>query len=149
MKQTNSFNYPRRSRWLLPVVMLFALLTSANPAWGDEVTICDDTSSNSYVPLYGNWADAAQQNQMIYPSDKLTSLVGKQITEMVFYLKSIGSYGQGIGDWTVSMGTTEATTLTGLDTTTPLTQVYSGNLTHNNTTDKQIIITFSTPLYRK
>ena len=39
MKQTNSFNYSRRSRWLLPVVMLFALLTSANPAWGDAKSL--------------------------------------------------------------------------------------------------------------
>ena len=38
----------------------------------------------------------------------------------------IQSSGTNVGDWIVSMGTTEATTLSALDTTTPLTQVFSG-----------------------
>ena len=143
MKQKTTLT---RSRWLLACLLsLLMTIGGSSPAWGETLTICDDTSTSYYVPLYGNYADAVQRNQIIYPSGKITSLVGKQITQMVFYIKTIGSYGNGIGDWTVSIGTTTATTLSELDTQTSLTQVFSGTLAHNNTTDKQLIVTFDDP----
>ena len=95
------------------------------------LTVHDGTATNRYVPFYGYWADATQQNQMIYPaSDFPAAMVGGQISQMVFYIDpSQGySYGSGVGDWVVSLGTTDATTLSGLDTSTELTEVFSGNL---------------------
>ncbi len=95
------------------------------------LTVHDGTATNRYVPFYGYWADATQQNQMIYPaSDFPGAMVGGQISQMVFYIDpSQGySYGSGVGDWVVSLGTTDATTLSGLDTSTELTEVFSGNL---------------------
>ena len=95
------------------------------------LTVHDGTATNRYVPFYGYWADYTQQNQMIYPaSDFPGAMVGGQISQMVFYINpSQGStYGSGVGDWIVSLGTTDATTLSGLDTSTELTEVFSGNL---------------------
>ena len=95
------------------------------------LTVHDGTATNRYVPFYGYWADATQQNQMIYPaSDFPDAMVGGQISQMVFYIDpSQGNIGgSGVGDWVVSLGTTEATTLSGLDTSTELTEVFSGNL---------------------
>ena len=95
------------------------------------LTVHDGTATNRYVPFYGYWADETQQNQMIYPaSDFPGAMVGGQISQMVFYIDpSQGySYGSGVGDWVVSLGTTDATTLSGLDTSTELTEVFSGNL---------------------
>ncbi|MBO4870884.1 MAG: choice-of-anchor D domain-containing protein [Muribaculaceae bacterium] len=52
----------------------------------NEVTVCDqNTTTDSYLPVYGAWYDADQHNQMIYPADMLTSLVGKNIKGLTFY----------------------------------------------------------------
>ncbi len=76
----------------------------------------ETTTTNEYVPFYGNSAEVAQQNQMIYPASELTAMIGKEITQMVFYIGQVnGSY--DIGDWIVSLGETSATTLNGLDNT--------------------------------
>ena len=91
----------------------------------------ETTTTNEYVPFYGISAEVAQQNQMIYPASELTAMIGKEITQMVFYIGQVnGSY--DIGDWIVSLGETSATTLNGLDNTTPLTEVYSGAMTFNS-----------------
>ena len=95
------------------------------------LTVHDGTATNRYVPFYGYWADETQRNQMIYPaSDFPGAMVGGQISQMVFYIDPSqgNTYGSGVGDWVVSLGTTDATTLSGLDTSTELTQVFSGNL---------------------
>ncbi len=93
----------------------------------------DGTENNEYVPFQGYMADGAQHNQMIYPATDLsTDMVGKSITQMVFYIQSWGSSGTTQGNWTVSLGETTATTLSGLDNTTSLTQVYEGQMVYNN-----------------
>ena len=113
------------------MTLLLALLTTVG-AWAQQtLTVCDGTSNNEYVPFYGYYADAAQHNQMIYPATNLTAMVGKAITQMVFYIDesaSNGSYtaANRLGTWKVSLGETSATTLNGLDETTSLTQVYQG-----------------------
>ena len=92
----------------------------------------DGTSNSEYVPFEGFNADAAQHNQMIYPASALSAMNGGSISKMVFYIDQSASNGSNtaasrLGTWTVSLGETAATTLTGLDNTTTLTQVYSGN----------------------
>ena len=104
----------------------------------------DAEYSSDYVPFDGYDADAVQQDQMIYPSSVLTNLAGTTITQMTFYYKKNETSGTNVGDWIVSMGTTDATTLSALDTTTPLTQVFSGAILPN-TDAKTITITFDTP----
>ncbi len=143
MKQQTLLN---KSRWLFVCLLSFMMtLGGASSAWADEVTVYVDADySSDYVPFDGYDADAVQQDQMIYPSSVLTHLAGTTITQMTFYYKKNESLGTNVGDWIVSMGTTEATTLSALDTTTPLTQVFSGAILPN--TDAQTItITFDTP----
>ncbi|MBQ4205299.1 MAG: choice-of-anchor J domain-containing protein, partial [Bacteroidales bacterium] len=105
------------------------------------LTVHDGTAISEYVPFYGYYADDTQQNQMIYPASELTALVGKSITEMKFYIESVSGTGD-IGDWIVSLGETEATTLSGLDVTTPLTQVYSGAMNFNSE-ETEMTVTFT------
>ena len=128
------------------ITLLFAaLLSFAGATKADELTVYNDAEySSDYVPFDGYDADAVQQDQMIFPSTVLTELEGNQITSMTFYYKKNETSGTNVGNWIVSMGTTEATTLSALDTTTPLTQVYSGAITPN-TEAKTITITFDTP----
>ncbi len=106
----------------------------------DDFIVHAGNATNEYVPFYGYYADQFQQNQMIYPATELTALVGKSITEMKFYISSVSGTGN-IGNWIVSLGETDATTLSGRDTTTPLTQVYSGAMTFN-ADNTEMTITF-------
>lgn len=96
------------------------------------LTVCDGTVNSQTVPFDGYNADAAQHNQMIYPATDLTAMSGQAITQMVFYIDQNASNGTyttatRLGTWTVSLGETTATTLSDLDATTSLTQVYQGN----------------------
>ncbi len=97
----------------------------------DTLTICDDTVTSEYVPLCGLEASFIQNGQIIYPADSLTAMIGMEIKSMTFYCELGDSYSSGgygdLGYWIVSLGTTTETTLSALDTTTPLTQVYSGH----------------------
>lgn len=94
---------------------------------GVEVLVHDNFYDyNEYVPFYGWYADEAQQDQMIYPAEELTALVGKQIKEFTFYCYTGNGY--NVGEWAISLGETDATELYELDIDTELTEVYSGTL---------------------
>ena len=71
-----------------------------------EQTICDGSTTSSYLPVYGTWYDAStgQHNQMIYPANLLSNLNGKDITSMTFYAPN-GIQFSG-GSVTFSIGTT-------------------------------------------
>ena len=75
-----------------------------------EKTICDGTDQNGYLPVYGNYNENYQINQMIYPSSELTSLVGKKLTSMTFYATEGLDAKLGDDTWTVKLGTTDQTT---------------------------------------
>ena len=113
---------------------IFLLLVALFMPWAvnaQTLTVCDGTDNSKYVPFDGYNADAAQHNQMIFPATDLSAMNGKEITQMVFYIDQSASNGSNtaasrLGTWTVSLGETTATTLSGLDNTTPLTQVYQG-----------------------
>ena len=89
------------------------------------LTVADGTETNEYVPFYGYYADESQHNQVLYPAADLTAMVGKSITQMVFYVSSY-NYNYDWGTWTVSLGETSATSLSGIDNATTLTQVFTG-----------------------
>lgn len=133
----------KRISLLMIALSFFAFVGVAKAQ--QTLTVHDETATNRYVPFYGYWADATQQNQMIYPaSDFPGAMVGGQISQMVFYIDPSqgNTYGSGVGDWIVSLGTTDATTLSGLDTSTELTEVFSGNL-DAVIVDNTMTITFS------
>ena len=101
---------------------------SFTPTNAFSLTVNDGTATNEYVPFYGYYGDAVQTDQLIYPASDLAAMTGGEITQMVFYVASqSGSY--TLCDWVVSIGETSATTLSGIDNTTTLTQVYSGAMT--------------------
>ena len=127
----------------LRTLTLMALMLVPWVTQAQTLTVADGTETHQYVPFYGYFADDDQQNQMIYPATDLSAMVGKEITQMVFYYSSVGSYGSGVGNWTVSLGETSATSLSGLDNTTTLTQVFSGNLDALfDATEQTLTITF-------
>jgi hypothetical protein len=136
----------KSKRLLLVLLMAFFAPLAMNAQ--ETLLVHDGTTTNQYVPFYGYYADESQQNQMIYPASELTTeennMTGAEITQMVFHYSSVGSYGSGVGTWTVSLGETRNTTLSGLDNNTTLTEVFTGGLDALfNTTDKTLTITFA------
>ena len=118
----------RKSLLFVLLMALFAPLAMH----AQTLTVYEEpTTTNEYVPFYGYYADATQRNQMIFPATELTEMVGKEITQMVFYIDSYSGSGN-IGNWIVSLGETTATTLSGIDNTTSLTEVYSGAMSFNS-----------------
>ena len=58
------------------------------PLTGSSVNaliVSNGTTSNQYLPVYGNFFEADQINQMIYPYEMVKGLEGKQIKSMTFY----------------------------------------------------------------
>ena len=115
----------------LRILMLTALLLPFALQAQNTLTVCSGTTSNEYVPFYGYYADVDQHNQLIYPASSLTAMNGQAIMQMVFYIDTSADNGTSVADnrlgtWSVSLGETSETTLSSLDNTTPLTQVYEG-----------------------
>ena len=115
----------------LRTLMLAAAMLLPFASQAQTLTVCEGTVNNQYIPFDGYNADAAQHNQMIYPASELTDMSGQAIMQMVFYIDQSAGNGSNtaasrLGTWTVSLGETTATTLSALDNTTTLTQVYQG-----------------------
>jgi hypothetical protein len=49
------------------------------------LTVNDGTTTNSYVPIYGYYADATQQSEFIIPAANLASINGATLNSMTFY----------------------------------------------------------------
>lgn len=65
------------------LIMLLMAVFAPLAIFGQEtLTVCEGTTTNEYVPFYGYYADATQQNQMIFPA--MRDMNGSNITEMVF-----------------------------------------------------------------
>lgn len=72
-----------------------------------EATVADGTTTNTYLPIYGNQYGNKQINQMIYPESMLSEINGKRVKSMTFYAQQLNFSG---GAFTVKMGTTTQTT---------------------------------------
>ncbi len=69
-----------------------------------EETVCDEnTTTSNFLPIYGYYYDNKQINQMIYPAEILTNLVGKNIKSLTFYTSH--EYFSG-GKYDVALGMT-------------------------------------------
>ncbi|MBQ6277625.1 MAG: choice-of-anchor J domain-containing protein [Bacteroidales bacterium] len=124
---------------LLFSVLLLLMTAIGAVAQTSTITVNDGDVTNQTIPLDGFNADGAQHNQMLYLASDLSAMSGQEITEMVFYFN--GSYGSNsssvetgrLGTWTISLGETDATTLSSLDNSTTTSQVYQGIMTWDHT----------------
>ena len=123
---------------LLTVMIGLSSLTLS--AQTNTLLVANGTETNSYVPLYGYWLDAAQHNQIIYPASMLGDMTGGSITSMTFYLSSSPGWSNS---YVVSLGITP---ISGFSSAThnasPVTQVCTGTLSVQN---NELTFTFATP----
>ena len=71
-----------------------AITLNGTAAVKADVTVCEGSGVNQYLPVYGYYYEQAQINQMLYPSTKFTDsgMDGKTIKKITFYPTTSGSY---------------------------------------------------------
>ena len=93
-----------------------------------SLTVANGTETNSNIPLYGNWLDEDQHNQIIYPESMLTGLVGETVNTLMFYLSSPPS-SYWTSSVTLKVGTMANSSFTSASfNQSPVSQIYSGNI---------------------
>ncbi len=133
-----------RKIYSLLVAICAIVFGISNNIFADELTVANTTSyTNSNVPIYGSYVDSKIRCQVVYPPSDLSemsSMVGKNITGIKFYLKSTSTFN---GTFYVRLAEISGT---GFDSkvwfTDVLTEVYSGTITPSSTL---VTINFSTP----
>ena len=108
------------SEWVM------ASITTKSLSFCEDVVIAEGTTTNQYLPIYGNWGDAAQRNQMLYPASMLSELQNKALTAMTFFPSS------SIGNWknntiTIKIANVTGASLESAFVETEMETVYSGN----------------------
>ena len=51
----------------------------------ETLTVYDGTTTNSYVPIYGLYADYGTRSQFVIPSSELSEMEGGNISTLTFY----------------------------------------------------------------
>ena len=120
-----------KKAFLFLTMLLFAFMGTMR---ADEVTVCDGTATNDYVPVYGLYADTQGcQSEFVIPASEIGILPGGQISKLTFYLSTPAS-----AAWTatfqVYMTEIEGTTLSAFVGPSGCTQVYQGALNGTGST---------------
>ncbi|MBO6307087.1 MAG: fibronectin type III domain-containing protein [Paludibacteraceae bacterium] len=136
----------KKSTYLLTLLLtaLFCLPWGSN-AWGGALTVSDGTTQNEYHPIYGYYCDdASHHNQVLYTISEFSSLAdmtGKQITKMEFY-SSNASSSWGSLNVNIKLAEVSESALSGFNTTSALTSVYSGPI---SVSGNKMVIEFTEP----
>lgn len=124
--------------------LLFMLLTLLCFIGGakaqNELTVYDGTATNSYVPVYGFYADAYLKGEFVIPATELTSMSGGTVSKMTFYLQTPAE-AAWTGTFQVFLKEVTETTLSAYSGTEGATIVYEGTL---DATGSTMEINFST-----
>lgn len=110
-------------------LLLFAALwvPMGAQAQTSYLTVANGTESNSYVPVYGFYADAYLRCQTIYPASMLTSMTGENILGLTYYL-STSAAAAWTGTFEVKMMEVSDTTLSAFLPDSIATTVFTGTL---------------------
>ncbi len=127
---------------LAAALMALAMVVPAQA--NDQLTICNDTRTSSYIPFRPiDFQDEGMHSQLIYPAEMISAMAGQQINSIKFYLsESDGMYGAD-GLLLVKMGETDnAVYATAADFRSGLAEVASLPLTEGVT---EFVIDLATP----
>jgi len=123
---------------LLLLVTMFPFAAKAQ----STLTVNDGTTTNSYVPVYGLYADSYLKCQMIYSGDMLTDMAGGTISSLTFYLSQSAADKWTSTGFQVYMAEYEGTTISSYIDAATATTVYTGKL---DATGSTMTVTFTTP----
>ena len=113
---------------LLTVLTVLLCLMVGGKAWGQStLTVYEnETSTNSYIPLYGFDGDYYQKTEFVIPASELSTISGTDITGMNFHIS--GTMPTKVwGPFDVYLKEVNFTTISGWQGTTGATKVYNGN----------------------
>ena len=122
--------------FLFLTMLLFAFTGTMK---AQSLTVHDGTGTNSYVPMYGFYADAYLKCEMVYPAEELGEMAGGMINGITFYATSPATEAY-TGTWQVFV--TEVADATISAYVGPGTVVYEGLL---DATQSTMTITFDAP----
>lgn len=120
------------------LLLMLALFGSTSLLRADELTVYDGTSYNSYVPIYGYYADAYLRCQYVIPAEYLEDMKGSSITELKYYLRSTTSVAL-TGTFQIYLAEVNFTNISAFYTGNT-TVVYEGTV---NTTASEMTIVFN------
>ena len=111
------------------IVTLLLLLLFSSVVWGQEttLTVYEGTDNNSYVPVYGFYADAYLNCQIVYSADELADMTDGTISKMTFYLSS-SAEAAWTGTFKVYLSEINDPTISQFVSTDDVTNVYTGTL---------------------
>ena len=104
-----------------------------------ELIVHEGTTTNSYVPVYGFYADAYNKCEMVYPATELSDMNGGTINSMTFYA-SQASVAWGSANFQVFVAEVADATISAF--AGPGTIVYEGSL---SIVDNEMVVNFTTP----
>jgi hypothetical protein len=123
----------------LLMMLLLTLLVPWAANAQETLTVHDGTATNSYVPIYGYYADAYLKCEMVYPAAELEDMADGTITSLTFYATTPAAEAW-TGTWQVSVTEIDTTAISAF--AGPGTVVYEGAL---DGTQSTMVIPFSTP----
>ena len=136
--------------------LLFLLLMAVFAPWAavaqETLTVYDqgDLNANTYVPTYGNWADAYTKCEFVMNAEDetydLSEMAGGTITKIKFYVTTVGSGGSGWegNTFQIFMKEISETTISAWQGIEGATIVYEGSL-DTPTANNEYEIEFTTP----
>ena len=77
--------------YIKSVLVLILLLGGSGSAWADDLTINNETATDALVPIAGSAANKnpnQPESEFIVSSTSISSLGGKEITKLTFYLET-------------------------------------------------------------
>ena len=134
------------SYFLSLMLTAFLCIPWASNAWAqDTLLVADGTTANQYHPIYGYYCDdASHHNQVLYTVSEfadLADMAGAQITKMKFY-SSNASSSWGNLKVNIKLAEVSESALSGFNTTSALTSVYSGPI---SVSGDSMVIEFTDP----
>ena len=117
----------------LLLLLLVLLVGGGNIAMAEELTVANGTNDNSYVPIYGNWADAYLKCEFVIPAADLAAMNGSSVSAMKFYLKSLASK-KWTGTFQIFLKEVDNTAMSDFLGTDDATVVYEGQLDGTSST---------------
>lgn len=116
---------------------------SFTPTKAKALTVNDETSTNSYVPIYGNYVDYYDKVEFIIPAADLTDMANSDIKALKFYLSSPAATSWGNANFKIYMTEVENTTVSSYTfNDDDFTALYNGSL---DGTQSEMDITLTTP----
>ena len=119
-------------------LLMMVLLGSTSMLRADELTVYDGTNTNSYVPIYGYYADCYVKSEYVIPASDLDDMTGGTINYMKFYLTTPTAAAL-TGTFQVYLAEVENATISAFYTG-DVTVVYQGTV---NTTQSIMTIEFT------